>query len=323
MKKQASAARQNDRGDSPRTLAIDVGGTGVKAMVLDRRGKTLTDRVRIPTPKRATPKALIAVMRKLAKRSGEFDRVAIGFPGVVKDGVVYSAANLGKGWNGFGLQAELERRLERPVRVANDADVQGLGCVTGRGLEMVITLGTGFGSVLFADGRRIHLELAHHPFHQGKTYEDELGHRALAKKGKKKWSRLLREAIGDLKQAFNYDRLYIGGGNSKFIGFKLPPEVTIVSNMDGLLGGIRLWEAEKPSLRRAPRRRPKSNSKKSASKKIAPEMTVAPPAPTPRAAAETVSPTRIMPPRTPPPAPPRKPAAARLAPATAAAPPAG
>jgi len=317
MKKQAPTAGQNDRGNRPRTLAIDVGGTGVKAMVLDRRGKTLTDRVRIPTPKRATPKALIAVIRKLAKRSGEFDRVAAGFPGVVKDGVVYSAANLGKGWNGFGLQAELERRLERPVRVANDADVQGLGCVTGRGLEMVITLGTGFGSVLFADGRRIHLELAHHPFHQGKTYEDELGHRALAKKGKKKWNRLLREALGDLKQAFNYDRLYIGGGNSKFIGFKLPPEVTIVGNMEGLLGGIRLWEREKPSPRRsAPRRRAPS-----APKKTAPKKTIAPQAPTPQVTAQTEP--RTIPARTMPPAPPRKPAAARVAPVAAIASPTG
>lgn len=316
MKKQARTTRQSDRGDSPRTLAIDVGGTGVKAMVLDRRGKALTDRVRIPTPKQATPKALVAVIRKLAKRTGEFDRVSVGFPGVVKDGVVYSAANLGKGWNGFGLQAELERRLERPVRVANDADVQGLGCVTGRGLEMVITLGTGFGSVLFAGDRRIHLELAHHPFHQGKTYEDELGHRAMAKKGKKKWNKLLREAIGDLKQAFDYDRLYIGGGNSKFIAFKLPPHVTTVSNMDGLLGGIRLWAGEKPSARSAPRRRAAS-----ASKKAAPKKTIAPQAPTPQVAPPTEP--RTVPARTMPPPLPRKPAVARVAPVAAPVSPTG
>ncbi len=123
-----------------------------------------------------------------------------------------------------------------------------MGDVSGRGLELVITLGTGFGSVLFSDGRRIHLELAHHPFHNGKTYEDELGRRALDKKGRKKWNKLLAEAIDDLRRTFNYDRLYIGGGNTKFITLKLPPDAQIVSNEAGMLGGIALWkEAPQPS----------------------------------------------------------------------------
>jgi polyphosphate glucokinase len=116
---------------------------------------------------------------------------------------------------------------------------------SGKGDELVITLGTGFGSVLFVDGHRIHLELAHHPFHKGKTYEDELGIRALKKKGKKKWNAMLQEAIAELSQTFNYDHLYIGGGNTEHIEFKLPPDVTVVSNTEGLLGGIKLW-AETP-----------------------------------------------------------------------------
>lgn len=282
MKKLARSAKRLARGGNPATLAIDVGGTGIKAMVLDRRGKPLSDRVRIPTPKRATPKAVIAVIRKLAKQTGPFDRVAVGFPGVVKNGVVYSAPNLGKEWDGFGLEAELSRRLERPVRVANDADVQGLGCITGRGIEMVITLGTGFGSVLFADGRPIHLELAHHPFHKGKTYEDELGHRALAKKGRKNWNQLLREAIRDLKQTFNYDRLYIGGGNAKFINRKLPAGATIVSNTQGLLGGIALWRDEKgaakvgASRRKTKAAQPKATLAQAATLQMVPTTAIRP-----------------------------------------------
>ena len=110
------------------------------------------------------------------------------------------------------------------------------------GDELVITLGTGFGSVLFVQGHRIHLELGHHPFHEGKTYEDELGNRAFLKKGKKKWNKYLREAIDELSRAFNYDRLYIGGGNAAAINFKLPENVKVISNMDGLLGGIKLWQ---------------------------------------------------------------------------------
>ena len=224
------------------TLAVDVGGTGIKAAALDEKGKMITERQKIKTPHNATPKKVIAIIAELAEMAGAFDRVSVGFPGVIKDGVVYTAANLGKGWKDFPLEAELKEKLRRPVRIANDADVQGLGCVTGQGDELVITLGTGFGSVLFVQGHRIHLELGHHPFHEGRTYEDELGNRAFIKKGKKKWNKYLREAIDELSRAFNYDRLYIGGGNSAAINFKLPENVKVISNMDGLLGGIKLWQ---------------------------------------------------------------------------------
>jgi len=224
------------------TLTIDIGGTGIKAFVLNAAGKPIDERLRIPTPKKATPRNVIDVIGKLAKESPAVSRVSVGFPGVVKDGVIYTAANLGKGWNGFDLASALEKRLKHPVRIANDADVQGLGSVTGKGIELVLTLGTGVGSVIFVDGHRIHLEVGHHPFHKGKTYEDELGARALEKKGKKKWNRMLAEAIGDAQRMFNYDRLYLGGGNTKYIKIKLPPNVSTVSNLNGLLGGIKLWE---------------------------------------------------------------------------------
>jgi len=226
----------------PRTLAVDIGGTGIKAETLDPRGKPINERQRIPTPKHATPRKVIAVVKKLAGACARFERVSVGFPGVVKDGVIYTAANLGKGWIGFDLAAGLRKRLGAPVRIANDADVQGLGSVSGKGVELLITLGTGVGSVIFVDGHRIHLEAGHHPFHKGKTYEQELGARALKKKGKKKWNNLLAEAIGDLARMFNYDRLYIGGGSTKYIKIKLPPNVKTVSNLQGLLGGIKLWE---------------------------------------------------------------------------------
>jgi polyphosphate glucokinase len=213
-------------------------------------GQAITERTRLATPKAATPKKLLAVIEELAKGQGDFERASAGFPGVVKDGVVYTAANLGNGWNGFDLRAAIEEALERPTRVANDADIQGLGAISGHGIELVITLGTGFGSVIFTEGRPIHLELGHHPFRRGKTYEDELGERALKKKGRKKWLKVLSEAMNDLARTFNFDALYIGGGNSRLIDFELPEHVKIISNLEGLLGGIKLWEldgdADKP-----------------------------------------------------------------------------
>jgi polyphosphate glucokinase len=324
MVRKSIKAGQSDNGNKARTLAVDVGGTGVKAMVLDGQGKPLSQRARIATPKHATPKSLLGVIRKLAKRSGEFDRVAVGFPGVIKDGVVYSAPNLGHGWEGFNLEKELGDRLERPARVANDADVQGMGCVSGKGLELVITLGTGFGSVLFAGGQRVHLELGHHPFHNGKTYEDELGHKALTKKGKRKWNKLLAEAIDDLKRTFNYDRLFVGGGDSKFIKLKLPANVKIVSNMDGLLGGIRLWRADKAGIGGSAARAKAKTTLKSAVRKRRVQKDPTPevePAATPAMAAPRTPPAvKSAPPvRSALPPAPRKVAAAKVVPPAAPA----
>jgi polyphosphate glucokinase len=241
-KKKPPAKSSEQKKDQVFTLTIDIGGTGIKAWTLAPNGKPINQRIRIPTPKSATPRNVIAVIRKLASESAKFSRVSAGFPGVVKDGVVYSAPNLGKGWNGFDLAAALRKRLGHPARIANDADVQGLGSVTGKGIELVLTLGTGVGSVIFVDGHRIHLEVGHHPFHKGKTYEDELGATALKKKGKKKWNKMLAEAINDTQRMFNYDRLYLGGGNSKYIKIKLPSNVSTVTNLNGLLGGLKLWE---------------------------------------------------------------------------------
>lgn len=272
MKKQSASAKTSNLNGvaAPRTLAVDIGGTGIKALTLDPQGKPVNERRKIATPKRATPKAVIKIVEKLAAGQPGFERVSVGFPGVVKDGIVYTAANLGRGWAGFDLATALARKLKKPVRVANDADIQGLGSVSGRGLELVITLGTGFGSVLFVNGTRVHLELGHHPFHNGKTYEDELGVRALKKKGRKKWNKMLAEAIGDLSRTFNFDSLYIGGGNARLIDLKLPAGVAIISNENGLLGGIALW-------RDAAGARPVARSAKPARRSAIPA--IRPPAP--------------------------------------------
>jgi polyphosphate glucokinase len=218
--------------------SLDVGGTDIKAAALDEKGKMTTERQRLRTPRNATPRTVIAKWWASATASQP------AFPAYSRTAWFNSAPNLGKGWRNFPLEQELKSKLDVPVRIVNDADVQGLGAVSGRGDELVITLGTGFGSVLFVDGHRIHLELGHHPFHNGKTYEDELGHLALEKKGKRKWNKLLREAIDQLALTFGYDRLYIGGGNTKFIKFELPANVKAVSNEEGLRGGIKLWDEQ-------------------------------------------------------------------------------
>lgn len=226
------------------TLAMDIGGTGIKALLLDDAGKPISDRQRAPTPNPATPAAVLKLLDVLKNKFGNFDRVSVGFPGVVKKGATLTAHNLHPKWVGFELEKVLAKRWKKPVRVANDAAVQGFGAIHGNGLELVITLGTGFGSSLFVNGTLVPgLELAHHPWRKGKTYEDDLGKLGFEKHGRKKWNRLLEKAIPQLEALFNCDHLFIGGGNATHVNFTLPPHVTRVPNEDGLLGGAALWRA--------------------------------------------------------------------------------
>src|SRR5262249_47767417 len=152
------------------------------------------------------------------------------------------AANLHPLWIGRRPGRLLRVALGKPLRIINDADMQGLGIVEGRGVELVVTLGTGIGSALFLDGRLIpNLELGHHPFRHGQTYEQQLGDRPLKRIGLRRWNRRVRKAAALLLQTFNCRRLYLGGGNARLVTARLPREVRITSNLAGLLGGIRLW----------------------------------------------------------------------------------
>ena len=233
--------------NQPRTLAIDIGGSGIKAALLDTDGSMIGERQRVPTPaKPVAPEALVGAIKQAASSLGDFERVSVGFPGYIRDGRVLTAPNLGsEGLAGFDLQGALTQQWGKPVRVLNDADVQGFGAIKGHGVEMVLTLGTGAGTAIFRDGEIMtHLELAHHPVSDGKTYDEYIGNEAREKKGKKAWSRRVAKVIEILRVVVRFDHLYLGGGNAKKLDFPLPPDVTIVPNTDGLTGGIRLWHEE-------------------------------------------------------------------------------
>jgi len=236
--------------NQPRTLAIDIGGSGIKAALLDTDGSMIGDRQRVPTPpKPVAPQQLVHAIEEAAAPLGDFERVSVGFPGYVRDGRVLTAPNLGSEvLAGFDLQSALARHWGKPVRVLNDADVQGFGAIKGHGVEMVLTLGTGAGTAIFRDGEiMLHLELAHHPVSGNKTYDEYIGNAAREKKGKKAWNKRVAKVIEILREVVRFDHLYLGGGNAKHIDFALPPDVTIVPNTDGLTGGIRLWGEEPPA----------------------------------------------------------------------------
>src|ERR1700722_9331513 len=244
----------------PLTLAIDIGGTGLKASVLDATGAMVADRVRVPTKYPLAPDGaggLVPTLVKLVKPLPESDRVSAGFPGMVRRGLILSAPHfvtesgpgskvdnqLVKAWSRFDLAGALQEALGKPTRVANDADVQGAAVVQGKGLEFVVTLGTGFGTACFMDGNLLpHLEIAHQPFRKGETYNDQLGERTRKDIGDERWNVRVRKAIGQLDQLLFFDHLYIGGGNARRVKRDdlgdVAARTTIVDNNAGILGGI-------------------------------------------------------------------------------------
>jgi len=230
----------------PYTLSVDIGGTGFKASVLDAFGKLLSDPVRVKTPYPCPPPVMVKSLVDLAKGLPSFDRVSIGFPGVVREGRVVTAPHFGnKIWSQFPLAPALRKKWNKPVRLLNDADMQGFAVIKGKGLELVVTLGYGVGTAVFRHGELMpRLELAQHPVFGAKTYNEFIGDRVLKKIGRARWNKRVSQALEWLNTLLNSDRVYIGGGNARLIQFKLKKNMRIVSNQAGILGGIALWNVK-------------------------------------------------------------------------------
>jgi len=243
------------------TLAIDVGGSHLKAAVLDPGGTMTSERARMPTPYPCPPDVLVGALRDLVVPLPSYERVSVGFPGMVRDGRVRSAPNLSrlagpgsevspdivKAWSDVDLAGSLADVLGAPTRVVNDAEMQGAAVVRGEGLELIVTLGTGCGTGLFVDGRLApHLELGQHPFRHDKTYDEVLGEAARKHEGSAHWNRQVARALRTLDVLLRPDRIYVGGGNSKHVTLDLAelgpqPHVELVDNIAGLQGGARRW----------------------------------------------------------------------------------
>ncbi len=230
----------------PVTLAIDIGGSNLKAGLLDRDGAMMGKRVKVATMHPSPPDKVVPALVGLAKQLGPYDRISVGFPGLIKNAVVQTAPNLGtKDWAGFDLAGALHDQLNKPVRMLNDATVQGLGVISGHGLECVITLGTGFGFALYQDGRLApQLEMSQHVIRKEMTYDEYLGVEALNKVGMKQWERRVERAVAQLRAVVNFDMLYIGGGSAQKLTLKLPKDAKVVPNTAGITGGVRLWDSK-------------------------------------------------------------------------------
>lgn len=239
------------------TLGIDVGGSGIKASVLNTNGEMITERVRVETPYPCNPQTLIRTIHDLIEPLPKTQRISVGFPGLVRDGVVIQVPSLSRleyggprdptmaaRWHGFDLGDALAQDSDVPVKVVNDADMQGCAVASGNGFEFVMTLGTGVGCALFNQGKLLpHLELSHGPFKKGMTTDYALGNVSRKSIGKKKWRRWVNEAIQNFDEMLFFDSILIGGGNAKkLVLADLPPNATVVPNTAGITGGVRVWD---------------------------------------------------------------------------------
>ena len=144
--------------------------------------------------------------------------------------------NLGPGWVGF----DFARAFRKPVRLVNDAAMQALGSYEG-GRMLFLGLGTGMGSAMIVDGVLEPMELAHLPYHHGKSFEDYVGMRGLRRLGKRRWRAAVRDVVAKLADALQVEYVVLGGGNSRLLK-SLPRNTRLGNNDNAFRGGFELWK---------------------------------------------------------------------------------
>jgi polyphosphate glucokinase len=253
-----AAVRTRPARKPARVLGVDIGGTGIKGAPVDtRKGVLLEKRRRILTPKPSTPEAVADVVAEIVGHFSWKGPVGITFPGVVKRGVILTAANMDKGWIGVDADSMLTERLGTPVHVINDADAAGLaemkfGAGKGRdGVVILVTLGTGIGTAVFHDGKLFaNTELGHIEI-QGRDAEDHAAERIRIEKNLswRKYSKRVDDYLARLEFLLFPDLIIIGGGASQDADKFLPrltrrAEVVPAAllNDAGIVGGALAFE---------------------------------------------------------------------------------
>ena len=246
-------------------MSVDCGGGGIKASVLDAEGAIISRAVRTATPYPLPPTTLVETIASLAGRLPTADRVTVGMPGMIRHGVVIATPHyitrdgprskvlpeLVEAWARFNMARAIGERLDLPALVLNDAEVAGAGVVTGRGLEMIVTLGTGLGNAVFDNGVLApHVEVSQGPIRWGLSYDDYIGEHERLRLGDAHWSRRVRRVVDGLRPMYLWDRLYLGGGNSRRITAlqlsRMGDDVVVVPTGGGLRGGSRCWDWARP-----------------------------------------------------------------------------
>ncbi|WP_402461834.1 ROK family protein [Isoptericola aurantiacus] len=247
------------------TLAVDCGGSGIKANVLDDAGTAHAPALRVPTPYPLPPELLVDTIAEIATRLPGAHRATVGMPGMIRHGVVVHTPHyvtrsgprsrvdpeLAERWRSTDIRAALQARLGMPTLVLNDAEVHGAGVISSSGVELVLTLGTGLGAAMFDGGRLApHLEWSRAPVRRGTSYDTYLGEPERRRLGDGLWSRRVVAVVDGLRPVFWWDRLYLGGGNARRLSptalHRLGEDTVIVPNSAALVGGVRAWDLPLP-----------------------------------------------------------------------------
>jgi polyphosphate glucokinase len=205
-------------------FGIDIGGSGVKGAHVDlETGALATDRHRIPTPRPATPDAVIAAVGEIIDHHGWAGPLGVTIPGVVIDGIVRSAANIDQGWVDFDAESAMTAAFNTPVSVVNDADAAGLAEVrygtpgAQDGVILVLTFGTGIGSAIINDGVLVpNSEFGHLEFH-GTSAEAYAAARLVKRENMdiEWWAERVDEFLQHMDVILSPKRVIFGGGISK------------------------------------------------------------------------------------------------------------
>ncbi|MFT3875284.1 MAG: ROK family protein [Propioniciclava sp.] len=205
-------------------FGIDIGGTGIKGALVDlERGDLAGERVRIPTPQPATVPAVLDTVKAVIDQAGWDGPVGCTFPGIVRHGVIGSAANVDKGWIGVDLAQQLSEKIGHPAVILNDADAAGIAEMqfgAGRdrnGVVIIVTLGTGIGTAVFVDGTLVpNTELGHIEL-DGFDAETRASSAAREREelSYKKWAVRLQRYFSHMEMLFSPDLFIVGGGVSK------------------------------------------------------------------------------------------------------------
>jgi polyphosphate glucokinase len=245
------------------TLAVDCGGTGLKGSVLDELGQMTAEQVLVPTPYPLPPERFVGILAGMAAELPQADRATVGMPGMIRHGRVVSTPHyvteagphtavvpdLVAEWREFDARSSISDALGMPAIVLNDAEVAGAGAATGSGLEVMFTLGTGLGCAIFDDGRLMpHLEVSRAPVREGMIYDTYIGDASRKEMGDVAWSRRVRSALIELRPMFQWDRLFIGGGNGVRLEqsdlLEIGGSILVVPNSTGIIGGVKAWDLQ-------------------------------------------------------------------------------
>ncbi len=213
-------------------LVIDIGGSNIKLLASGE-----TERIKIPSGIDFTPEMLVPLVKEHTSL-WKFDRITMGFPGVVKENkIVNEPVNLGQGWTTFDFQ----KAFGIPIKLINDAAMQALGSFEGKKL-LFLGLGTGLGTSMVIHDTIFPIEGGHLPYKKS-TFENYIGKEYLVKSGSKRWEKHVLRCVEIFASAFQPDDIVLGGGNSKLLT-TVPEGCRLGTNQNAFKGGFRLWEED-------------------------------------------------------------------------------